>query len=271
MAGSPREIVGRIIPARAGFTHGAHPAGHGDGDHPRSRGVYYVQDYMREKGVGSSPLARGLPMWLATIDTGRGIIPARAGFTRRVASPARASRDHPRSRGVYPGEPAAWSLGGDHPRSRGVYTSSALTGARACGSSPLARGLPEAHLCGSLAVGIIPARAGFTPHRPGGGAPAQDHPRSRGVYIRICDALGIRPGSSPLARGLHGGLSFSPVRGWIIPARAGFTTRTTSPASSARDHPRSRGVYLLRPSSRQGHNGSSPLARGLQALYQAVL
>ena len=70
------------------------------------------------------------------------IIPARAGFTQTRWVTARASPDHPRS--------------------RGVYVVMASVGSIARGSSPLARGL----LCGVCAVcllcGIIPARAGFT-------------------------------------------------------------------------------------------------------------
>ena len=50
-------------------------------------------------------------------------------------------------------------------------------------------------------------------------------------------------GSSPLARGLHGGIdAFFDKRG-IIPARAGFTRGRLKSAAGGRDHPRSRGVY----------------------------
>ena len=55
-----RKSVGRIIPARAGFT--TIPVGRLAliGDHPRSRGVY-SEDLRRGTGFfGSSPLARGL-------------------------------------------------------------------------------------------------------------------------------------------------------------------------------------------------------------------
>ena len=52
----------RIIPARAGFTDDRQLRRHGFQDHPRSRGVY-AGDAVRERGqVGSSPLARGLPL-----------------------------------------------------------------------------------------------------------------------------------------------------------------------------------------------------------------
>ena len=50
------------------------------------------------------------------------------------------------------------------------------------GSSPLARGLRGGVLDGARPVGIIPARAGFTPPMGVSGRERGDHPRSRGVY-----------------------------------------------------------------------------------------
>ena len=76
------------------------------------------------------------------------------------------------------------------------------------------------------------------------------------------DDLGIH-GSSPLARGLllYGRTDLLAVR--IIPARAGFTFRFTSPDASFADHPRSRGVYAHDLFPDREYDGSSPLARGL--------
>ena len=71
-------------------------------------------------------------------------------------------------------------------------------------------------------------------------------------------------GSSPLARGL---LFFKPYRGLtprIIPARAGFTSRSPTARSRRRDHPRSRGVYRRWSVVVMWCSGSSPLARGLR-------
>ena len=97
------------------------------------------------------------------------------------------------------------------------------------------------------------------------GVDGWDHPRSRGVY-----PWGIRrglpvPGSSPLARGLpvNGVAGHFSVR--IIPARAGFTRPSSWPGRSARDHPRSRGVYGNLRAGMEARGGSSPLARGLLA------
>ena len=119
-----RDALGdvRIIPARAGFTTGPPP-----GDASSS---------------GSSPLARGLPAARLRRLFCVGIIPARAGFTCGCGTASYSPRDHPRSRGVYPGPGAVEAPG--------------------TGSSPLARGLrrQEEHL--PVIAGIIPARAGFT-------------------------------------------------------------------------------------------------------------
>ena len=94
--------LGRIIPARAGFTPSSSAAGCAVGDHPRSRGVYRSADFACWTGLGSSPLARGLPTRRKLRSLAPRIIPARAGFTVL--------------------EPRAAGIDGDHPRSRGVYT-----------------------------------------------------------------------------------------------------------------------------------------------------
>ena len=153
--------------------------------------------------TGSSPLARGLLGAVAARDLYSGIIPARAGFTRRA----------------WPRPDAS----GDHPRSRGVYVTHTGAGIVAGGSSPLARGLRPAPCRSSPRPGIIPARAGFTRSRGGAGAAAEDHPRSRGVYVRLCCERRADGGSSPLARGLHGLVGRVDDHERIIPARAGFT------------------------------------------------
>ena len=175
--------LGRIIPARAGFTRQAVRPTRRRRDHPRSRGVYDGREDIVDFPHGSSPLARGLLAFRVSFSCFRGIIPARAGFTTCGGGYGWASRDHPRSRGVY---------------GRRLPT----TGPQP-GSSPLARGLRAARRPPRRLGGIIPARAGFTKLRE--------------------DFEGSAFGSSPLARGLRttrheegGGVR-------IIPARAGFT------------------------------------------------
>ena len=198
----------------------------------------------RRTGVGSSPLARGLPHRAAARRLRARIIPARAGFTTPPCRRRWRRRDHPRSRGVYPSGP------GSGPSRRG--------------SSPLARGLPLMPAHGVGASRIIPARAGFTLGRWFWAARRGDHPRSRGVYAgRRETTIGTR-GSSPLARGLRSRARalIRPIR--IIPARAGFTIHSGTRPTGPPDHPRSRGVYRPGPIHPRGAGGSSPLARGLR-------
>ena len=173
----------RIIPARAGFTTFGIPVRETPMDHPRSRGVYRILGIPYSGTPGSSPLARGLPMVVLLLGVDRGIIPARAGFTRPRRRPRTCAWDHPRSRGVY-------RVRGRRPRAQP-------------GSSPLARGLRSTRGGRCSRVRIIPARAGFTASRFVLCLCVWDHLRSRGVY----PAVPRRPGL--------------PRR--IIPARAGFT------------------------------------------------
>ena len=91
---------------------------------------------------GSSPLARGLLVWMRRVRVLGRIIPARAGFTPHHQQQTAYRADHPRSRGVYA---ACLYLRGQARR-------------------------------------IIPARAGFTPEDEKRAATGADHPRSRGVY-----------------------------------------------------------------------------------------
>ena len=193
----------RIIPARAGFTRAASGSSRTGTDHPRSRGVYMNITKATEPRPGSSPLARGLPRIAPWWTPTSGIIPARAGFTARRLFGALRLLDHPRSRGVYP------------PTARHTP--------RTTGSSPLARGLRLLTAAGTTALGIIPARAGFTGSLLVRGMGDPDHPRSRGVYADTVRLAMSTHGSSPLARGLR-------------PAPR------TRPLGNP-DHPRSRGVY----------------------------
>ena len=193
---------------------------------------------------GSSPLARGLLISYWDEYYWTGIIPARAGFTPVRCVRRACVRDHPRSRGVYPG----------------VEPVSAAT----WGSSPLARGLLWKLELSFPDWRIIPARAGFTGTKARPGERRPDHPRSRGVYARARLTATEFDGSSPLARGLRLGRRKGLPRGRIIPARAGFTQSRPSRRRGRSDHPRSRGVYVRRRTKVPRTSGSSPLARGLR-------
>ena len=79
----------------------------------------------------------------------------------------------------------------------------------------------------------------------------------------------LSSGSSPLARGLHLYAGWPLARRRIIPARAGFTGVVDFGVLDEGDHPRSRGVYDVRPVGRVPADGSSPLARGLHVAVPA--
>ena len=215
---------------------------------------------------GSSPLARGLRTSTAASTRGRGIIPARAGFT----CPARTR-----------------PIGGpDHPRSRGVYGDHGIAIRFDPGSSPLARGLLAGVDSRAGQGRIIPARAGFTADYTSARGSRTDHPRSRGVYNTTMPLLTLvariiparagftRPFSAstspsrdhPRSRGVYDFFRLG-AKGSdrIIPARAGFTRKHGKPQSEPKDHPRSRGVYDHTTRRWGQSTGSSPLARGLQA------
>ena len=230
--------------AKSRFTTYTAVRGHDHGDHPRSRGVYGHGGRHLQSADGSSPRARGLLGSFTLIPIQCRIIPARAGFTVSIRRDGKVSRDHPRSRGVYSG--TATPKNADK------------------GSSPLARGLLGGDLSRRPGLRIIPARAGFTWWRCWRRPRRADHPRSRGVYDPAGTADLDDEGSSPLARGLRGAIPSVRRGSRIIPARAGFTSTPSPSSSTARDHPRSRGVYASDNLARASENGSSPLARGLR-------
>ena len=192
-------------------------------DHPRACGVYLLRSCPEGPSPGSSPRVRGLPRTLTPTPTRRGIIPARAGFTKINPKPLDNHQDHPRACGVYfegvvehggsggssphtrglplPPAPTPQALG-DHPRTRGVYASSSPRAARTAGSSPHTRGLRHQVVCRVPHQRIIPAHAGFTGHRDQRHGDLTDHPRTRGVYRLPYQVAHELCGSSPHTRGL---------------------------------------------------------------------
>ena len=261
--------------------------GRGAEDHPRSRGVYVQRATGKPVMLGSSPLARGLPPRGARRRYQRGIIPARAGFTRPRRWPSGPRGDHPRSRGVYSQMPPRKNAAkGSSPLARGlpqhrpaVSGTCRIIPARAGftrvrlygdpdvrGSSPLARGLPSLVGARVQRRRIIPARAGFTRSWCARRGRRGDHPRSRGVYGGPARRRLVQHGSSPLARGLLMVRLKNRDTGGIIPARAGFTRRPPCSCPPGKDHPRSRGVYSPPGGPGRPSAGSSPLARGLRII-----
>ena len=117
----PPDTVTGIIPARAGFTVAGRPALVHAEDHPRACGVYYVAAKRLGYPTGSSPRVRGLRQEERLHLRGRGIIPARAGFTALFGRPLDRRRDHPRACGVYGHRPKKHQpKPGSSPRVRGL-------------------------------------------------------------------------------------------------------------------------------------------------------
>ena len=115
------------------------------------------------------------------------------------------------------------------------------------GSSPLARGLPGRGRRAHPGRRIIPARAGFTPHQSQAQKKARDHPRSRGVYLRILVTKEPNLLDHPRSRGVYASAS-AEDRYWYgsSPLARGLHNAQNALISGGVDHPRSRGVYVSR-------------------------
>ena len=193
----------RIIPALAGNTRQVEWRPSSGTDHPRSRGEY-LRSMQSPRGiVGSSPLSRGILRLGLTSRTGLRIIPALAGNTHSAT--------------VWVRNPE------DHPRSRGEYGAASRDQAKACGSSPLSRGIHDTGYRSPHKGRIIPALAGNTDifvHRT---ECIGDHPRSRGEYDLRMAPRACTSGSSPLSRGIRYAAKYVLDFTRIIPALAGNT------------------------------------------------
>ena len=175
-------------------------------------------------------------------------------LTRAGFIPARAGNTIPSS--------AAGSRRSVHPRSRGEHLGQHVLRIDEGGSSPLARGTPDHHVCPALRRRFIPARAGNTSTSQSTVKSISVHPRSRGEHVSSIILATFHAGSSPLARGTlpYDTLEYDGLR--FIPARAGNTLPRRLLSRSVPVHPRSRGEHLTRRGAAVYIVGSSPLARG---------
>ena len=133
---------GRITPAHAGNTLFASPYIMLAGDHPRTRGEYFISDPHSRRALGSPPHTRGIPLELSNDMASVGITPAHAGNTP----------DQGRER--IPGQ--------DHPRTRGEYAFRLSIYHAGRGSPPHTRGILHFRSAFPEGVGITPAHAGNT-------------------------------------------------------------------------------------------------------------
>ena len=131
-----------LIPARAGTTTVYEDIFQFSWAHPRSRGDHVRSLHLKERELGSSPLARGPHGAVRRGKRTRGLIPARAGTTALFLRTIKSAGAHPRSRG-------------DH---LCILRRIPIIG----GSSPLARGPLHGFLIDFNNHGLIPARAGTT-------------------------------------------------------------------------------------------------------------
>ena len=136
----------RIIPAYAGSTGRVLVVESWPWDHPRVCGEHYGGQGFELLVQGSSPRMRGARREPGGWRACGWIIPAYAGSTMYVSSPA-------------------WS-GRDHPRGCGEHHRRCPAGRPSCGSSPRMRGARQ-QCKGPLGrMGIIPAYAGSTTRKP---------------------------------------------------------------------------------------------------------
>ena len=152
-----------LIPARAGNTTARYVQRRGVQAHPRSRGEHMMGSSNESVASGSSPLARGTQAHRRGLVRLRGLIPARAGNTCGGFPLFHAPRAHPRSRGEH------------------AVVINALM--MLLGSSPLARGTPDAVAYAVGRTRLIPARAGNTSTTASMSPNTVAHPRSRGEHL----------------------------------------------------------------------------------------
>ena len=110
-----------IIPACAGSTRCRASAGCAGGDHPRMRGEHHTESANPYPCRGSSPHARGAPVYVRKEAKMKGIIPACAGSTSLAPHRATLWRDHPRMRGEHSSPSSRrHSNSGSSPHARGA-------------------------------------------------------------------------------------------------------------------------------------------------------
>ena len=149
-----------------------------------------------------------------------------------------------------------------HPRMRGERSAPSRLILVDDGSSPHARGTPDAHDAETVQRRFIPACAGNARHSPSGSSCQSVHPRMRGERMwRRSDTVGVR-GSSPHARGTRQLLPGHLIEVRFIPACAGNAQYRHRIALHETVHPRMRGERLFSANLPLADTGSSPHARG---------
>ena len=235
------DMVG-LIPARAGKTPTEYADARASSAHPRACGENNPGAATTPPLPGSSPRVRGKLKGSSPLSRGIGLIPARAGKTRRGFGRRPGRRAHPRACG-------------ENPRVCGENISGV-------GSSPRVRGKRPLGPQGQGVDGLIPARAGKTLGVQRGANPGGAHPRACGENRPTMRLRITQVGSSPRVRGKRGPNKKDEEWCRLIPARAGKTCGGSSSPSWTWAHPRACGenggehvgVFVA--------EGSSPRVRG---------
>ena len=170
-----------LIPARAGKTSRVHRSGLRRRAHPRACGENSPTPSSARLDRGSSPRVRGKLRSLYRASYGDGLIPARAGKTYTLSSPAGSLSAHPRACGEN-------ALG----KASGSLTS---------GSSPRVRGKRWSCRPRRRIRGLIPARAGKTSRKSLATSRRLAHPRACGENLADLRDQLYSAGSSPRVRG----------------------------------------------------------------------
>ncbi len=192
--------------------------------------------------AGSSPRARGTPIWWGRELHGPRFIPACAGNTAP-------SRTRTRSPSV-------------HPRVRGEHVERRVGPQHGDGSSPRARGTPPHERQHRAGGRFIPACAGNTATSRSTVPGRSVHPRVRGEHVSANVFAHASCGSSPRARGTRRRDAHHRRGRRFIPACAGNTLVRRRMPCRQTVHPRVRGEHFYWNPVTNTRAGSSPRARG---------
>ena len=217
------------------FRRGAHPRACGENAQCSPRGW---------DRCGSSPRVRGKPEPRDDRRGVGGLIPARAGKTRRTT--------------LAPGPPGA------HPRACGENAWLNSSAVISPGSSPRVRGKRRQDRARRCNLRLIPARAGKTLRGPSTALWHPAHPRACGENRHECGDGEDLLGSSPRVRGKRSSIQASCSSSRLIPARAGKTKTSPQPGPGGTAHPRACGENRRSCTRRPPEPGSSPRVRGKQ-------
>ena len=232
----------RLIPARAGKTTRGGAGRASTGAHPRAGGENIVDKPNILASLGSSPRGRGKRRDEVASHPSSGLIPARAGKTRRGGAEGFRRRAHPRA-------------GGENARF-------GRSQRRLDGSSPRGRGKRRTLMRGPFRRGLIPARAGKTPRSGAELLLRPAHPRAGGENAGGSRNEHLQAGSSPRGRGKQDCSHGVGARLGLIPARAGKTAIRARGYDHAQAHPRAGGENFSCPVGCSLPVGSSPRGRG---------